>query len=146
MSRSNFVGMLNGPVALLFNDCMIFSTSSVEICATMKLNWLGFFRNLSGDIRSGGTLGISLSVRSDTHKKLLNSEAIPAGELKMFPFIFNCEILDDKMFEFIMDLIPIHVFLDSRSIAPRAFATRAIATRTIAPMENSPPVNSPHGK
>ena len=38
MSRSNFVGILNGQVALLFNDCMIFSTSSVEICTTMKLN------------------------------------------------------------------------------------------------------------
>ena len=75
IADSIFRGMLDGPEDLFSRECMIYSISSLETWAIVRLIWLRFFKNLDGDIL--GTFGIKSSVFAPTFaKKLLKFWAI----------------------------------------------------------------------
>ena len=64
---SSLTGILEGPVDLFSKELITSRISSLEICATIKLKLLRFFRNSLGDF--SGTLGIEASVLGPTFTK-----------------------------------------------------------------------------
>ena len=112
INRSS-TGMLEGPEDLFaFRDFIISKTSSLEIWAIIKFNWLRFLKNFSGGIFSGGVTGISLSVFGPTFtKKSFNPVATAFGSSIILSLILICDILLlVEEFVLIMALIPSHVF------------------------------------